>query len=219
MERLPFARDSVDLLTSQFGIEYAGISSIEAALDCVASSGYFIFVMHIADGSIFDECGKNLAAVDDFSNSGFVEAARALLSALWSQAPKPEQQVLLSQFQSALAVVEPQLMVLPDGQGRDTALQTYNAIADMVEAPDSYDEVSIGNWFQQTEAELQSYCVRMQQMRNVALTKETFSSLIATANRKGFHISKQGVVRDDRSVANAPELAYYVVGQQRGRAI
>ena len=219
LERLPFARDSVDLLTSQFGIEYAGISSIEAALDCVASSGYFIFVMHIADGSIFDECGKNLAAVDDFSNSGFVEAARALLSALWSQAPKPEQQVLLSQFQSALAVVEPQLMVLPDGQGRDTALQTYNAIADMVEAPDSYDEVSIGNWFQQTEAELQSYCVRMQQMRNVALTKETFSSLIATANRKGFHISKQGVVRDDRSLAYAPELAFYVVGQQRGGAI
>ena len=114
---------------------------------------------------------------------------------------------------------KPQLMVLPDGQGRDTALQTYNAIADMVEAPDSYDEVSIGNWFQQTEAELQSYCVRMQQMRNVALTKETFSSLIATANRKGFHISKQGVVRDDRSLANAPELAFYVVGQQRGGAI
>jgi hypothetical protein len=157
-----------------------------------------------------------LAAVDDFSSSGFVEAARALLSALWSHAPKPEQQVLLSQFQSALAVVEPQLMVLPDGQGRDTALQTYNAIADMVEAPDSYDEVSIGNWFQQTEAELQSYCVRMRQMRNVALTKETFSSLIATASRKGFHISKQGVVRDDRSLANAPELAFYVVGQQRG---
>ena len=36
LERLPFARGSVDLLTSQFGIEYAGVSSIEAALDCVA---------------------------------------------------------------------------------------------------------------------------------------------------------------------------------------
>ena len=176
LERLPFARGSVDLLTSQFGIEYAGVSSIEAALDCVACSGYFIFVMHIADGSIFDECGKNLAAVDAFSSSGFVDAASALLSALWSQAPKPEQLLLLKRFQSALAMVEPQLVVLPDGQGRDTALQTYNAIADMVEAPDSYDEVSIGNWFQQTEAELRSYCARMQQMRDAAPQK-TPSSL------------------------------------------
>ena len=219
LERLPFARDSVDLLTSQFGIEYAGISSIEAALDCVASSGYFIFVMHIADGSIFDECGKNLAAVDNFSSSGFVEAAKALLSALWSQAPKSEQLLLLKQFQSALAVVEPQLMVLPDGQGRDTALQTYNAIADIIEAPQSYDQTTISNWFQKTEAELRSYCVRMQQMLNAALTKEGFASLLGAATRKGFHISKQGVVRDDTPLANAPELAFYVVGQQRGAAI
>jgi hypothetical protein len=219
LERLPFAPESVDLLTSQFGIEYAGISSIEAALDCVASSGYFTFVLHIANGSIFDECGKNLAAVDRFLSSGFIDAASALLSALWSQAPPAEQQRLLKQFQSALAVVEPQLMVLPDGQGRDTALQTYNAIADMVEAPESYDQTSIGNWFQKTGAELQSYCVRMQQMRNSALTKDAFSTLLAAAKRKGFHISKQGVVRDDRPLTNAPELAFYVVGQQREGAI
>ena len=219
LERLPFARDSVDLLTSQFGVEYAGVSSIEAALDYVAPSGYFIFLLHIANGVIFDECGKNLAAVEGFLNSGFVDTARALLFALWSRAPKSEQELLLKQFQSALAVLEPQLMVLPDGQGRDTALQTYNAIADMVEAPESYDEASIGNWFQKTNAELQSYCTRMQQMRNAALTKDAFSSLLATANRKGFHISKQGVVRDDRPLANSPELAFYVVGQRREGAI
>ena len=219
LERLPFARDSVDLLTSQFGVEYAGISSIEAALDCVAPSGYFIFVMHIANGAIFDECGKNLAAVEGFLSSGFADAARALLVALWSRAPKSEQQLLLSQFQSALALLEPQLMVLPDGQGRDTALQTYNAIADMVEAPESYDDASIGNWFQKTKAELQSYCVRMQQMRNAALTKDAFSTLLTAANRKGFQISKQGVVRDDRPLTHSPELAFYVVGQRRGVAI
>lgn len=219
IDRLPFADRSIQLLTSQFGVEYAGLASIESALECVAPNGYFIFVMHIKDGAISAECGSNLMAIERFLETGFIEAARTLLGSLWGNAPEVEQLDNVKRFKRAVRATEATLLQLPDGQGRDTSLQTYNAIADIVEEPRSFDPSVAGKWFLEAESELLSYCSRMRQMRSVALSRQGFSSLVDKAIAKGFHISEQGVLKTERQPEQEAELAFYLIGQRREMAL
>ena len=219
LDRLPFADRSIQLLTSQFGVEYAGLASIESALECVAPNGYFIFVMHIKDGAISAECGSNLMAIERFLETGFIEAARTLLGSLWGNAPEVEQLDNVKRFKRAVRATEATLLQLPDGQGRDTSLQTYNAIADIVEEPRSFDPSVAGKWFLEAESELLSYCSRMRQMRSVALSRQGFSSLVDKAIAKGFHISEQGVLKNEGQPEQEAELAFYLIGQRREMAL
>ena len=214
LDRLPFADRSIQLLTSQFGVEYAGLASIESAIDCVAPYGYFVFVIHIKDGAISAECGSNLIAIEQFLETGFIDAAKTLLDSLWGNAPEVEQLDNIDRFKRAVRATEATLLQLPDGQGRDTSLQTYNAIADMVEEPRSFDPSVAGKWFLEAESELLSYCSRMRQMRSVALSRQGFSSLVDKAIAKGFHISEQGVLKNERQLEHKAELAFYLVGQR-----
>lgn len=215
LDRLPFADQSVQLLTSQFGVEYAGLSSIETAIDCVAPSGYFVFVMHIEDGAISAECHNNLLATERFLTTGFIDAGKTLLDSLWGNGPEIEQLDNVNRFKRAVEAAEATLLQLPDGQGRDTALQIYNAIADMVEVPRSFDPDVAGAWFVEAELELLSYCARMRQMRSAALSRQEFSSLVAKASAKGFHISEQGVLKSEGQLEQQAEIAFYLVGQRR----
>ena len=219
LDHLPFADCSIQLLTSQFGVEYAGLASIESAIECVAPNGYFVFVMHIKDGAISAECGSNLMAIERFLETGFIEAAKTLLDSLWGNAPEGEQLDNVKRFKRAVRATEATLLQLPDGQGRDTSLQTYNAIADIVEEPRSFDPSVAGKWFLEAESELLSYCSRMRQMRSVALSRQGFSSLVDKAIAKGFHISEQGVLKNERQSEQRAELAFYLVGQRREMAL
>lgn len=215
LDHLPFADCSIQLLTSQFGVEYAGLASIESAIECVAPNGYFVFVMHIKDGAISAECGSNLMAIERFLETGFIEAAKTLLDSLWGNTPEGEQWENVKRFKRAVSATEAILLQLPDGQGRDTSLQTYNAIADIVEEPRSFDPGVMGKWFLEAESELLSYCSRMRQMRSVALSRQGFSALVDKAIAKGFHISEQGVLKNERQSEQRAELAFYLVGQRR----
>ena len=83
-----------------------------------------------------------------------------------------------------------------DGQAKDTLLQVYNAVADMVEAPRHYEAAVVDGWFSKTHAELAGYAQRMDQMCRSALSQQDRTAVTQLAEMRGRHYSP-GIVYDD----------------------
>lgn len=215
LTQLPLADRSVDLLTSQFGVEYAGLSSLCPALKCVARRGFFAFVMHIKGGVIYRECGTNLDAISRFTGAPFLARAAALLESIWSDAPRSHQESCAVSFRASLIDVETLLMELKDSQGRDTVLQTYNSVADMIQKPMLFDPAEARTWFSDVDAELWGYGKRMKHMQSAALSGAEFEAFCDDVHRAGFTIIQRGVFNDSKPMHEAPSLAFYIVGQRR----
>ena len=63
---LPFQDRAFNLVTSQFGMEYAGADVLAEVARVVRPGGVFAAVMHLRDGGIYRECAINLEAIDGF---------------------------------------------------------------------------------------------------------------------------------------------------------
>lgn len=73
--RLPVADASVDIVLSQYGVEYAGDPGIAEAARIVAPGGALLALLHDRDGALAAECRENLALFDDFASSRAFEVA------------------------------------------------------------------------------------------------------------------------------------------------
>lgn len=71
---------SQDLVTSQFGLEYAGGKAFEHAWGGVAPGGELVALIHMQDGPIYEECKTNLSWLDRLSDSDLVNRFKAQMS-------------------------------------------------------------------------------------------------------------------------------------------
>lgn len=70
IQRLPFEDDTMDAITSQFGIEYAGLlDAIEAALPKLKSNGELLFVIHNTDSEILATSAKKIVELEQLLKS------------------------------------------------------------------------------------------------------------------------------------------------------
>ncbi|MFT4628917.1 MAG: ubiquinone/menaquinone biosynthesis C-methylase UbiE [Arenicella sp.] len=68
---LPFTSDSFDAITSQFGIEYAGLSEATAkALEVLKKNGRMSFLIHHADSAIIDSSRVKLREMEQLLKEG-----------------------------------------------------------------------------------------------------------------------------------------------------
>jgi SAM-dependent methyltransferase len=70
---IPLESSRYDFVTSQFGIEYAGLDALDEAARLIAPGGSLAMLMHIRPGLIFDECSAALDAVRRTKKAEFVE--------------------------------------------------------------------------------------------------------------------------------------------------
>ena len=73
---IPLETGQYDLVTSQFGIEYAGPAAIDEAVRLLAPDGSLIFLMHIHDGVLYRECSAAIDALRRTQQCGFIQLAR-----------------------------------------------------------------------------------------------------------------------------------------------
>jgi len=78
---IPLDSYSFDLVTSQFGIEYAGISAIVEAARLVADDGHIALILHCRPGGIYAECSSSLKAIDRLRQSRFIPLATDMFKA------------------------------------------------------------------------------------------------------------------------------------------
>lgn len=218
LRAMPFAKRCAGLLTSQFGVEYAGMASLVESLDYVAPGGYFAFVLHAENGVIYRECAMAESLVSRFLETHFLESAERLLCAILERADDAERRAATHTFRQALSGAEEILLDAPEGQGRDTLLRVYNVVADMVETPEAFNLEDVVKWFVSTGAELASYRERLSQMQSAALSEKELLKFTAVARASGFRILRQGPVMDGSLAGSSFPVAFHVVGCRAGEA-
>ena len=211
---LPFTQRSMHLITSQFGVEYAGLDGFASAFDCVSAGGYFAFVIHLSDGVIHEECVKNSRLIGHFLESSFLPVAQGLINTSTGAQLSPDHHQKAQMFRQTLPGVEQLLISAADGQAKDTLLQVYNAVADMVEAPRHYEAAVVDGWFSKTHAELAGYAQRMDQMCRSALSLQDRTAVTQLAEMRGFDITRHGIVYDDEDGLRPAPVAWHIVARR-----
>ena len=116
-------------------------------------------------------------------------------------------------IRQTLSGVEQLLISATDGQAKDTLLQVYNAVADMVEAPRHYEAAVVDGWFSKTHAELAGYAQRMDQMCRSALSEQDRTAVTQLAEMRGFDITRQGIVYDGEDGLQPAPVAWHIVAR------
>ena len=188
---VPLDDKSFDIVTSQFGIEYAGPDAVSEAARLVAPGGALGLLMHIEDGSIHKECADSLGAITATRECRFLPLAIDLFrngfAAVRGGERTPYDEAG-TRFAPAIAAVEGIL----DEYGMDVAGGTiagiYGDIARIHGRMPNYDPDEVLGWLESMETEMDAFSDRMASMIAAAADKAACEQVCAQLLASGLEI-------------------------------
>ena len=197
---LPFSADSFDAITSQFGVEYAGLfEATRIALGLLKQNGRISFLIHHADSAIINSSRAKLLEMEQLLNDdGIVET---LLKVLRGNIPFSE---LESQGKAYLSAEIPGTHAISG--------QIFTAIGEIADAMegDMVRAVSLGATL---KLRLSSEYQRLRQMANAAQSDADMIEYRELLELNGIELSTMQVVYADESDQKYL-LAWLVQGQK-----
>lgn len=187
--RPPFAAESFDLITSQFGIEYAGMSAFTAALPLLAPGGAFIALVHIADGPIASECQANLVLLQAAQEAELVTGMIRLLRMARKVDAGQGNASALAKQEAALSgninALREKVLRAPQGPARDLLQRLIGDMVTLYQRRQAYTPADADNWLNHQASELESYAARMRSMLDAALSEADIEALGTSAAQAG----------------------------------
>ena len=183
------------LVTSQFGVEYAGPEAITEATRLLADGGQLALLMHSESGSIHQECSANLDASTRFRDSDFIPAAYALFKTGFEAVRGADRQPYDEAGKRlAPAIQEAEEIMKQFGQGvaDDTIAKLYGDVARIHGEIQQYDPEEVLSWLNKMETELDTYIGRMSSMVQAALNEDEFDRLCADLTGQDCRVSQAG---------------------------
>lgn len=213
---LPEDIGKFSIVTSQFGVEYAGQDAIQKLPGLVVDGGVLSLLMH-SQGSVIDkECKTNQEVIEKTLELNFVGAARDLFSAGFN-ALKGADRTAYDQAGANLNKVLPEVESLLTQYGAQAANGTlqklYSDVAMIHEGLPRYDEDEVLGWLTQMQTELELFVVRMRSMQKAALSSDDCAAVVASIQAAGFHIQEQGILHDS---VNQQPLAWQLLALREG---
>ena len=195
---LPVPGQVFDVVTSQFGLEYAGRGAFLEAARVVKPGGVLAAVMHKHDGSIYRECADNLRALDGIRQSnllhsfgGIFRTAQAIQQGAAGQESFRRAD---REFSGSVAAVEDIFRRF----GRDVAegllFRIYNDIAHMYQRFKGYDPADVYSWIETVHREVDTFAGRMDSMLRAALDERGLQQVTADLTDRKFNIQVQDVL-------------------------
>lgn len=190
---IPLDDAQFDLVTSQFGVEYAGIDAISEAARLVAPGGRLAMLLHTDAGSIYRECDDSLGAIDALRNARFVPLAGAFLEAGFAavrggdRAPYDEAGRALS---PAIEAAEKIVTRYGNDVAGGTIAKLYDDVARIHERIQHFDPDEVLQWIASMERELDAYRVRMASMKDAAIGSATFDKICRRLEQAGFELQR-----------------------------
>jgi len=200
---IPLGSGSFDVISSQFGVEYAGQEAILEAARLLADGGEMALMLHHKDGLIYRECEANLDAVSRVQESRFVPLAREMFEAGFAaikgadRAPYEEAGARLA---PAVATLENIIATHGEHVAGDTIARLYRDVATIHSRLPHYDPGEVLQWLSRMDTELTAYAARMSSMLASALDER---SIAATC----LALQKQGLVSRPADTLSAPGIA------------
>lgn len=174
---------SQDLVTSQFGLEYAGEKAFDHAWSGVAPGGELVALIHMHDGPIYEECKINLSWLDRLSESDLIGRFKAQMDltrrfelgkAARDETVKHENELVTdtNTLMAEISRTEP----------NPAAAFVYRLLQDMVflyQRRQAYSIEESDKWLDHQAGEAEAYSLRMSSMMAAAMRQADIESRFA----------------------------------------
>jgi len=192
---IPLEADKFDLVTSQFGVEYAGQEAIPEAVRLNARGGRLALMMHKKGSRIHNECEETLDAIERTQRSGFIPLATQMLRAGFAAvggADREPYDTAGMKFAPAVAALEAVMKQYGKNVAGDTVLSLYSGVADIHENIQHYDPDEVLSWLERMDGELETFKGRMTSMLETATDYETFDRICVNLQELGYSTEQAG---------------------------
>lgn len=196
---IPLTAQSFDLVTSQFGVEYAGPGAIDEAARLSAAGGSMILLLHMESSLMHRECRAALDAIRKTEDSSFVPLAVQMFEAGFAAIQGADRQAYdaaASRLNSAVRDVEAILAEFGEHVAADTIATLYSGVANIHSEIQHYEPAPVLNWLRVMRRELTSFARRMQSMQDVTLGEPDYARICERLRKQGFSIEPQSRLTD-----------------------
>lgn len=210
---IPLAPGSCDLLTSQFGVEYAGSDALYDALALLAPGGRLGCLLHCRDGEIHRHCGANLQAVTELQESGFIRQGIDLFraaSALRRGGDPAAVDAAAKRLAPAVRAVEAIIRRHGKHVAEGALLRLYRDVRTVHQRLAHYEPDEIVHWLESMQREFAAYAARLSAMQAAALDPSAFDALCERLRDRGIRIRR----RDTVGPAVGAPLAWALVAER-----
>ncbi|MHA6289667.1 class I SAM-dependent methyltransferase [Maricaulis sp. CAU 1757] len=173
---LPLPDGGVDVLVSQFGIEYAGLAAFAEAARVLAPGGQMRVLAHHAHGGIAVECSANLRLLDAVAASRLLAHFRRYLVLLAKrQAGKCAPQAVTKVARhvgEASAGLANKLSMAEPGAARDHVERLLSDLRRVEQSWQNYAAADLERWLDGQERDLVAYQARMRSMLQASMSQD-----------------------------------------------
>ena len=196
--QLPFQDGAFDLVTSQFGMEYAGPEGFAEAARVTGHGGLMAAVLHLRGGGIYRECATNLDAIDGFRNCGLLDCFKGLFNAALAVQQGQDGKDLFrradERFARSVAAAEEVLQRWGKGVADATLYRLYTDIAHMYRRFKTYEPGEVFTWIDRMSNELDTYSGRMSTMLQASLDAPELDRVTAQLTSRDFVIRVRDIL-------------------------
>lgn len=211
---IPLASATVDIATSQFGVEYAGLAAMDEMARLVVPGGQIALVLHHKDGSIYKECADGLEAVDKLIACRYIPLALKMFAAGFaiSRGADPDEfkkaaRELLPAFKSLEPVMDQYGVEVAGG----LIAELYNEVARIQNRLQYHDEAEVLEWLKRMDVELQAYTGRLDSMCRSALDIRAFGRVCDNLTNKGYRLQMAESIKVSNEVL---PLAWAIIAEK-----
>tara|TARA_R110002072_G_scaffold96195_8_gene211740 strand:- start:6403 stop:7446 length:1044 start_codon:yes stop_codon:yes gene_type:complete len=183
---LPFADESMDMVVSQFGLEYAGVGGFESAIRLVAPGGRLACVVHKEGGAIANECAGNLTVLSQVDSSGLIEAFLNLFTAIRESAPEPDVQAFAQVAGACGQRINTVLATAMPGAAREHVSQLLRDMQTVMDRIGNYSVAEVRDWAEAQAANIAAYRLRMESMVASAQSEAGLRTITDSLARHGY---------------------------------
>ncbi|MEE2567767.1 methyltransferase domain-containing protein [Hyphobacterium marinum] len=183
---LPVRGASLDLVVSQFGIEYAGEGAFERVASLVAAGGALHAVVHLQDGEIYRECSENLRVLDAITELGVLSGFVGLFTAIRGGENESRVAKLAQAASAAGDRIGDVLASAQPGAARQHASRLLSDMQHVLNRPAAFRAEDIRIWADGQSANIETYRLRMASMLGAAKDEGEMEALAGQLKTSGF---------------------------------
>ncbi len=186
---IPIESQSVDLVTSQFGVEYAGFEGILEAARVVREGGALVFLLHCRPGAIYSECSSSVEVIDRLQQARFFPLARAMFKAgfaFFQGGERYPYERAAHKFRSSFRLLDRLLSKYGQGVASGFVLRLRDDVARISQRLQHHDRKEVFEWIERLNDEMLSYRLRMKSMAGAAVDRKTLERIQRELSELGF---------------------------------
>ncbi len=201
---IPLDSASYDIVTSQFGIEYAGLEAIDEVARLIAPGGQLALLLHNLAGGIYRQCAASLDAIEKLQEAKFIPLSIIMFEegfAAIRGADPAKYDAAAMNLRPAIRAMESIVMQHGKHVADGTIMRLFDDVKIMHGRMQHYEPSEVLGWLRKMEGEVQAYAGRMASMCNAAIDAEVFEKLCDKLKGQGHKILRgEALINPDQNV-------------------